>query len=151
MTVRRLTHAAAAAGVLTALLAVLAGCAARPATEPARARVTVAVHMVVHTCPDAGPRQVPMRAAVLLDGRGRRLRVDTGERGSANVRLTPGRYTIAPIQPALRHAVFSARFDGSAVSARRGRSVVDVTDGRHRILLLVALRPLECNGLAATG
>jgi hypothetical protein len=67
------------------------------------------------------------------------------------VRLTPGRYVVAPLRPALRQAVVSARFDGSAVRAGRGGPVVDVTSGRHRILLLVALRPLECNGLAITG
>ena len=92
-----------------------------------------------------------MRAAVLLDGRGRRLRVTTGERGRASVPLTPGRYAFAPLRPALRHAVVSARFDGSAVRASRGRAVVDVTGGRHRILFLVALRPLECNGLGTAG
>jgi len=43
------------------------------------------------------------------------------------------------------HVVVSARFDGKAVPA--SRPVVAVTSGRHRILLLVALRPLECNGL----
>jgi hypothetical protein len=88
-----------------------------------------------------------MRAAVLLDGRGRRLRVTTGERGHASVRLAPGRYAVAPLRPTLRHAVVSTRFDGSAVRASRGGPVIDVTGGRHRILLLVALRPLECNGL----
>jgi hypothetical protein len=67
------------------------------------------------------------------------------------VRLTPGRYVVAPLRPALRQAVVSARLDGSAVRAGRGGPVVDVTSGRHRILLLVALRPLECNGLAITG
>ena len=104
--------------------------------------------MVVHPGPGARPRLVPMQAAVLLDGRGRRLRVNTGERGRASVRLTPGRYAVAPLRPALRHAVISTHFDGSAVRASRGRPVlVDVTGGRHRILLLVALRPLECNGL----
>jgi hypothetical protein len=105
------------------------------------------MRMVVHTCPGARPRLVPMRAAVLLEGRGRRLRVNTGERGRASVRITPGRYAVAPLRPALRHAVISTHFDGSAVRTSRGRPVVDVTDGRHRILLLVALRPLECNGL----
>jgi hypothetical protein len=88
-----------------------------------------------------------MRAAVLLDGRGRRLRVTTGKGGRASVPLTPGRYAVAPLRPALRHAVVSARFDGSTVRASRGGAVVDVTSGRHRILLLVGLRPLECNGL----
>lgn len=143
----RLARAAVAAGVLTAVLAAVAGCGERSATAPTGAQVTVAVRMVVHTCPGARPRLVPMRAVVLLDGRGRRLRVDTGERGRASVRLTPGRYAVAPLRPALRHAVISTHFDGSAVRASRGGPVVDVTGGRHRILLLVALRPLECNGL----
>jgi hypothetical protein len=143
MTMRRLARAAVAAIVLAAV----AGCGARSATAPTGAQVTVAVRMVVHTCHGARPRLVPMRAAVLLDGRGRRLRVTTGERGSASVRLTPGRYAVAPLRPALRQAVISTHFDGSAVQASRGAPVVDVTDGRHRILLLVALRPLECNGL----
>ena len=143
----RLTRAAIAASVLTVVLATVAGCGARSETTPTSATVTVAVRMVVHTCPGARPRLVPMRAAVLLDGRGRQLRVNTGERGRASVRLTPGRYAVAPLRPALRHAVISTHFDGSAVRASRGRTVVDVTDGRHRILLLVALRPLECNGL----
>jgi hypothetical protein len=67
------------------------------------------------------------------------------------VRVAPGRYAVAPLRPALRRAVVSARFDGSAVRASRGRSVVHVTGGRHRILLLVGLRPLECNGLGTTG
>jgi hypothetical protein len=107
--------------------------------------------MVVHTCPGAHPRQVPMQAAVLIDGGGRRLRVTTGERGRANVRLTPGRYAVAPLQPALRQAVVSTRFDGSTVRPSRGRAVVDVSGGGHRLLLLVALRPLECNGLGTTG
>lgn len=147
----RLARASATASVLTALLAAVAGCGARSATAPARAQVTVAVRMVVHTCPSARPRLVPMRAAVLLDGQGRRLRVTTGDRGHASVRLTPGRYAVAPLRPALRHAVVSTHFDGSAVRKSRGRSVVDVTGGRHRILLLVGLRPLECNGLGAAG
>jgi hypothetical protein len=147
MTMRRLACAAVAASVL----AVLAGCGARSAAAPTGARVTVAVRMAVHTCPGARPRLVPMRAAVLLDGRGRRLRVDTGERGRASVRLTPGRYAVAPLRPALRRAVISMHFDGSAMRASRGGTVVDVTGGRHRILILVALRPLECNGLGATG
>jgi len=140
-------HRPARAAVAASVLAALAGCAARPATAPSGAKVTVAVRMVVHTCSGARPRLVPMHAAVLLDGRGRRLRVDTGERGRASVRLTPGRYAVTPLRPALRHAVISTHFDGGAVRASRGRLVVDVTDGRHRILLLVALRPLECNGL----
>ena len=143
----RLARAAVAASVLTAMLAAVAGCGSRSETAPTGAQVTVAVRMVVHSCPGARPRLVPMRAAVLLDGRGRRLRVNTGERGRANVRLRPGRYAVAPLLPALRHAVISTHFDGSVVRASRGRTVVDVTDGRHRILLLVALRPLECNGL----
>jgi hypothetical protein len=147
MTMRHLAHAAVAAIVLAAV----AGCGARSATAPTGAQVTVAVRMVVHTCPGARPRLVPMRAAVLLDGRGRRLRVTTGERGSASVRLAPGRYAVAPLRPALRRAVVSTHFDGSAVRASRRGPVVDVTDGRHRILLLVGLRPLECNGLGATG
>ena len=144
-------HRLARAAVAASVLAALAGCAARPAAAPTGAKVTVAVRMVVHACPGARPRLVPMRAAVLLDGRGRRLRVNTGERGRASVRLMPGRYAVAPLRPALRHAVISTHFDGSAVRASRGRPVVDVTDGRHRVLLLVALRPLECNGLGATG
>lgn len=147
----RLARAIATAGVLAAALAAVAGCGARSATAPTRAQVTVAVRMVVHTCPGARPRLVPMRAAVLIDGRERRLQITTGERGRANVRLTPGRYVVAPLRPALRQAVVSARLDGSAVRAGRGGPVVDVTSGRHRILLLVALRPLECNGLAITG
>jgi hypothetical protein len=140
-------HRPARAAVAASVLAALAGCAAQHATAPSGAKVTVAVRMVVHTCSGARPRLVPMHAAVLLDGRGRRLRVDTGERGRASVRLTPGRYAVTPLRPALRHAVISTHFDGGAVRASRGRLVVDVTDGRHRILLLVALRPLECNGL----
>ena len=147
----RLARAAVAASVLTAVLAAVTGCGARSATAPTRAQVTVAVRMVVHTCPGARPRLVPMRAAVLLDGHGRRLRVTTGERGRASVRLAPGRYAVAPLRPALRHAVVSTRFDGSAVRASRGSPVVNVTGGRHRILLLVGLRPLECNGLGTTG
>jgi hypothetical protein len=147
MTMHRLAHAAVTAGVLAAL----AGCGARPATAPTGAQVTVAVRMVVHTCPGARPHLVPMRAAVLLDGRGQRLRITTGEGGRARVRLTPGRYAVAPVRPALRQAVVSTHLDGSAVQATRGGPVVDITSGRHRVLLLVALRPLECNGLGATG
>jgi hypothetical protein len=144
MEMHRLPRAAVAVSVLAAALA---GCGARPtAAAPTRAYVTVAVRMVVHSCTGASPRQVPMRAAVLLNGRGRRLRVTTGNGGGASVPLTPGRYAVAPLRPALRHAVVSARFDGRAVPAGRGRPVIDVTGGRHRILLLVALRPLECNG-----
>lgn len=141
---RRLARAAVA---VSGLAAALAGCGARPATAPTRAQVTVAVWMVAHSCPGTRPQQVPMRAAVLLDGRGRRLRVTTGNGGGVTVPLTPGRYAVAPVRAALRSAVVSARFDGSTVPASRGRPVVDVTSGRHRILLLVALRPLECNGL----
>jgi len=148
MEIRRLPRAAVASSGLGVLLAALAGCGARPtATAPTRAQVTVAVRMVVHSCPGASPRQVPLRAAVALDGHGRRVRVTTGAGGRASVALAPGRYAVAPLRPALRHAVVSARFDGSAVPASHGRPVVDVTGGRHRILLLVALRPLECNGL----
>ena len=151
MTMRRLARATAAVSVLAALLAALAGCGARPAAAPTRARVTLTVRMVVLTCSEARPRQVPLQSAVLLDGRGRRLRVTTGERGRASVRLTPGRYAVAPLRPALRRAIVSARFDGTAVRARRRGAVVDITGGRHRILLLVALRPLECNGLGTAG
>jgi hypothetical protein len=151
MTMLRLARASATASVLTALLAAVAGCGARPETAPAQAQVTVAVRMVVHTCPGVRPRLVPMRAAVLLDGQGRRLHVTTGDRGRARVHLRPGRYAVAPLRPALRNAVVSTRFDGSAVRKSRGRTVVAVTGGRHRILLLVGLRPLECNGLGATG
>lgn len=153
MTTRRPTRAAVATpSVLAALLAALAGCGARPAAAPTgAAQVTLAVRMVVHTC-DARPRLVPIPAAVLLDGRGQRQRVTTGERGRvATVRLTPGRYAVAPLRPALRHAVVSARFDGTAVPASHGRPVVDITGGRHRVMLLVALRALECNGRAPAG
>lgn len=151
MTIRRPTRAAVAASVLAALFAALTGCGARSATGPTRAQVTVAVRMVTHTCRGARPRLVPMQAAVLLDGRAGRIRVATGELGRASVRLAPGRYAVAPLRPALRHAVVSTRFDGNAVPASRGGPVVDITGGRHRILLLVGLRPLECNGLGTTG
>jgi hypothetical protein len=107
--------------------------------------------MVVPSCTGARPRQVPMQAAVLLDGRMGRVRVATGEGGRASVRLVPGRYAVAPARPALRHAVVSTHFDGSAVPASSGGAVVDVTGGRHQILLLVGLRPVECNGLGTTG
>jgi len=147
----RLARVRATASVLTAVLATVAGCGVRSATHPGMAQVTVAMRMVVHTCPGARPRLVPMRAAVLLDGQGRRLRVTTGDRGRTSVHLTPGRYAVAPLRPALRHAVVSTHFDGSAVRKSRGRPVVAVTGGRHRILLLVGLRPLECNGLGAAG
>jgi hypothetical protein len=147
MTMRRL----ACAAVAVSLPAALAGCGARPAANSTSAKVAVAVRVVVPSCPGASPRQVPMRAAVLLDGRGRRLRVSTGERGRASVPVMPGRYTVEPLRPALRRAVVSARFDGSAVRATGGGAVVDITRGRHRILLLVALRPLECNGRGAAG
>ncbi|HEV8449977.1 MAG TPA: hypothetical protein VGQ45_00975 [Gaiellales bacterium] len=151
MTVRRPTRAAVVTtSVLAALLAALAGCGARPAAAPTGAQVTVAVRMVVHTC-GTRPRLVPIRAAVRLDGRGPKRRVTTGKRGSATVRLTPGRYAVAPLRPALRHAVVSARFDGTAVRASDGGPVVDITNGRHRVLLLVGLRPLECNGRAPAG
>jgi hypothetical protein len=129
------------------LLVALAGCGARlTAPAPTKARVTVAVRMVVHSCPGTSPRQVPLRAVVALDGHGRRVRVTTGAGGRASVPLAPGRYAVAPLRPALRRAVVSARFDGRAVPASRGSPVFDVTGGRHRILLLVALRPPECNG-----
>ncbi len=147
MEMRRLARAAVVVSVLVAL----AGCGARPATTPTRAQVTVAVRMVVHSCPGGRPRQVPMRAAVVLDGGGRRLRLPTGNGGRLSVPLTPGRYAVAPLRPALRRAVVSARFDGSALPASRGATIVDVTGGRHRLLLLVALRPLECNGLGTAG
>jgi hypothetical protein len=146
MEIRGLARAAAALSGLGVLLVVLAGCGARPtAAAPTKAQVTVAVRMVVHSCPGASPRQVPLRAAVVIDGRGRRLRVTTENGGDARVALAPGRYAVAPLRPVLRRAVVSARFDGRAVPA--SRPVVAVTSGRHRILLLVALRPLECNGL----
>ena len=145
-------HLPRATVAVSLLATALAGCGARStAAAPTRAEVTVAVRMVVHSCTGASPRQVPMRAAVLVDGRGRRLRVTTGNGGGARVPLTPGRYAVAPLRPALRHAVISARFDDSAVPASRGRAVVDVTGGRHRILFLVGLRPLECNGLGTAG
>ena len=147
MTMRRL----ACAAVAMSLPAALAGCGARPAATSTSARVAVAVRMVVHSCPGASSRQVPMRAAVLLEGRGRRLRVSTGGHGRASVPVMPGRYTVVPLRPALRRAVVSARFDGSAVRATGGGPVVDIRGGRHRILLLVALRPLECNGRGVAG
>jgi hypothetical protein len=147
MTMRRLRCAAVAASVAAAL----AGCGARSATAPARAYVTVGLRMVVRSCSGASPRQVPMRATVLVDGRGRHVRITTGQLGNASMPLPPGRYTVSPLRPALLHAVVSVRFDGSAVPASRGEPVVDVTGGRHRILLLVARRPLECNGLGAAG
>jgi hypothetical protein len=151
MTIHRPTRAAVAASVLAALLAALAGCGARSAAAPTRAQVSVAVRMVVPSCAGARPRQVPVQAAVLLDGRAGRVRVATGEGGRATVRLIPGRYAVAPARPALRYAVVSTRFDGSPVRTSHGGPVVDVTGGRHRILLLVGLRPLECNGLGAGG
>jgi len=141
----------ACAAVAVSVVAPLAGCGARTAAAPSKAQVTVAVRAVVHSCPGTTPRQAPMRVAVLLEGHGRRLHVTTGNGGRASVPLTPGRYAFAPLRPALRQAVVSARFDGSAVRASRGRPVVDVTGGRHRILFLVALRPLECNGLGTAG
>ena len=151
MRLRRLARAIAAASVLAALLTALAACGARPAAAPTRAQVTLAVRMVVRTCGGPRARQLPLRAAVLLDGRGRRLRVATGDNGRTTVRLTPGRYAVAPLRAALRHAVVSARFDGTTVPASRAGHVVDVTGGRHRMLLLVALRPLECNGFGRAG
>jgi hypothetical protein len=149
MTVRHPTRAAVATtSVLAALLAALAGCGARPAATPTgAAQVTLAVRMVVHTC-DARPRLVPIPAAVVFEGRGHRLRVPTGDRGRASVRLSPGRYAVTPLRPALRHAVVSARFDGATVRASHGGPTVDITGGRHRVLLLVGLRALECNGRA---
>jgi hypothetical protein len=141
----------ACAAVAVSVVAPLAGCGARTAAAPSSAQVTVAVRAVVHSCPGTSRRQAPMRVAVLLGGRGRRLRVTTGNGGRSSVALTPGRYAFAPLRPALRQAVVSARFDGSAVRASRGRPVVDVTGGRHRILFLVALRPLECNGPGTAG
>jgi hypothetical protein len=146
----RLARAIATAGVLAAALAAVAGCGARSATAPTRAQVTVAVRMVVHTCPGARPRLVPMRAAVLIDGRERRLQITTGERGRANVRLTPGRYVVAPLRPALRQAVVSARFDGST-RAREPRRPGRQRHGRPTPGAAAALRPLECNGLGTTG
>jgi hypothetical protein len=107
--------------------------------------------MVVRSCPDLRPRQVPLRVALLIEGRGRRLHVTTGARGNGSVRLAPGRYAVAPLRPALRRAVVAVRYDGSGVRASRGEHVVDVARGRHRIVLLLALRPVECNGLGTTG
>lgn len=146
MLVRHLTRATALS-VLAALLAVVAGCGAQPAAAPRpTARVTVAARMVVPPCAGLAPRPVPLRMIVLLAGR-RRLRVDTGRRGDTAVRVPPGRYTVTVVRPPLRPSVASLHLDDRAVPARRGNQVVDLTSGRHRILLLVAQHPLECNGL----
>lgn len=149
MTVRRLARAGAAASALVALVA--AGCGAQPATAPPEARLAISARMVVPSCAGLHPRQLPLRLAVLLEGGGRRLRVTTRVRGDASVRLAPGRYAVAPARPALRAEVVALRLDRSAVPAIRGGHVVEVAGGRHRVLLLLALHPLECNGLGAGG
>ena len=97
----------------------------------------------------AGP--IPVRMAVLLEGRARRVRVTTGSAGSASVRVAPGLYVVGPVRPALRRSVVSVQFDQAAAATRHGRHVVEVTAGRHQMLLLVRLRPLECNGLGSGG
>jgi hypothetical protein len=146
MPLRHLTRASAVS-VLAALLAVMAGCGAQPAAAPRpAARVTVAARMVVPPCAGLAPRPVPLRMIVLLAGR-RRLRVDTGRRGDTAVHVPPGRYVVAPLRPSLRHSVTSIHLDDRAVPATHGMHVVDLAGGMHRILLLVAQHPLECNGL----
>jgi hypothetical protein len=94
---------------------------------------------------------VPLAVALVLEGRGRRLHVTTGARGNGSVRLTPGRYAVAPLRPALRRAVVSLRFDDNGVPASGGTHVVDVAGGRHRMVVLLALRPGECNGMGTAG
>ena len=133
------------------MLAVLAGCGGRPAAALSGARVAIAARIVVPPCDSRGPRQVPLRLAVLLTGGGRRVRVVTRAHGDATVRLVPGRYAVAPVRPALRDAVVAVRFDTSAAAASGGRHGVNVVGGRHRVLLLVGLHPLECNGRAPAG
>lgn len=145
MPVRHVTRASAVS-VLAALLAVLAGCGAQPTAAPRpAARVTVAARMVVPPCAGLAPRPVPLRMIVLLAGR-HRLRVDTGRRGDTAVRVPPGRYAVTPLRPPLRRSVSSLQLDDRAVPATHGGHVVVLTSGRHRILLLVARHPLECNG-----
>lgn len=107
--------------------------------------------MIERSCTAPATRQVPLPVTVLLESRSRRFRVDTGAGGRASVRLVPGRYTVAPVGSALRHAVVSLRLDGKPVAASRGQRVVDIPGGRHVLLLLVARRPVECNGLGTAG
>jgi hypothetical protein len=138
-------------GVLAALVPAVGACAEKPAAAPPDAQVTIASRIVVPSCPGSRPRQVPLRVAVLLEGGGRRMRVTTGVRGTGSVHLAPGRYAVAPARPTLRRAVVSLRLDGTRLRASRGEHVVNVAGGPHRIVVLLALRPGECNGSGALG
>jgi hypothetical protein len=139
MTLRRL----ASVSVLAALLPAVGACGEQPAAAPSDAQVSIASRIVVPSCTGARPRQMPLRVALALEGRGRRLRVTTGARGNGSVRLTPGRYAVA----LPRGVVVSLRFDGTVVPASGARHVVDVAGGRHRMVVLLALHPGECNSL----
>jgi hypothetical protein len=140
MTLRRL----ASVSVLAALLPAVGACGEQPAAGPTVAQVSIASRIVVPSCTGGvHPRQMPLRVALALEGRGGRLRVTTSARGNGSVRLTPGRYAVA----LPRGVVVSLRFDGSAVPASGARHVVDVAAGRHRMVVLMALHPGECNSL----
>ena len=153
MTVRRPIRGWVAAGLMGAVsLAGVAGCGAQPATaRPPPAEVAIAARMVVQPCTGVRPRLVPLPLAVLVSGSGRRLRVSTGPLADTIVRLAPGSYTIAPAGTALGRSVVGVRIDGKVVSAGARGHVVRVDGGRHRILVMIGLHPLECNGLAAGG
>ncbi|MGN6377326.1 MAG: hypothetical protein ACTHNU_00075 [Gaiellales bacterium] len=136
--------------VLAAVRPARPGCGGRPAAAPP-AQATIASRIVVRSCTGVLPRQMPLRAAVLLEGHGGRVHVDTGARGRASVRLTPGRYAVVLLPPALHRGLVSLRLDGRPVPATGGRRVVDIAGGRHLILLLVGLWTVECNGNGAAG
>jgi hypothetical protein len=125
----------------------MAGCGAAPTVAPPPARVAITADAAAAPCAGLRSRLLPLRLAVRFDGRGRRLQVLTDARGRAGLRLAPGRYEVAPLRPALRRSVATVLMDGHAVQPVHGGGVIHVTAGHHRIQLLVALRPGECNGL----
>ena len=131
--------------VLAPLLSALGACGEQPAAAPPGARVTIASRIVVPSCAGARPRQrqVPLAVSLVIQGGGQRLRVTTGARGIGSVRLTPGRYAVAPP----RGVVVSLRLDGIVVPASGAKHVVNLAGGAHRMVVLLALRPGECNSL----
>ena len=139
MTLRRVAHVS----VLAALLSVLGACGEQPAAAPPGARVSIASRIVVPSCQGGPPRQLPLAVSLVIQGGGKRLRVTTGARGVGSVRLTPGRYAVAPP----RGVVVSLRLDGSVVPASGAKHVVNLAGGAHRMVVLLALRPGECNSL----
>ena len=142
---------------MLALAACLSACgeqgAAQPAARPGPARLSVATFLRMRTCHGVLPRAHPVRLALFVDGGGphRRLRVTTNASGRATVTLSSGRYEVMPIRRSLGN-IASFHFDGKPVSGRAGARIIRIPQGgRHRLVVDLSVRPVECNGLGETG